>query len=259
MKWCVLLFLVVPFFALGVPLIIPIDFPEDESLFQSFGTRSANIQIANLTVNNAAPYVLVLKGWVFLPAKGRKLSEAELKISGDDFVYTKKILVERKGSYFEVSPQLLILPGSVDRIELFGVEIEMVELVGVSLPYEIVNLPHGVKEAGIFAGVYSKGVFQLTDKPSGALYLVISAGERSTGGYSLEVKKLKRFGEKIVVEATLTTPSKGAFVTQVITFPSIVIRVMDLQPGKYELELILTTSDNGILTKNYFQRTIRLE
>ncbi|MBA4492912.1 protease complex subunit PrcB family protein [Paenactinomyces guangxiensis] len=56
-------------------------------------------------------------------------------------------------------------------------------------------------------------------------YIMIGLGERNTGGYSIQVKKVIRKGRNVTVYAEETTPPKGGFVTQAITNPFTIISV----------------------------------
>ncbi|TCS95017.1 protease complex subunit PrcB family protein [Hazenella coriacea] len=56
-------------------------------------------------------------------------------------------------------------------------------------------------------------------------FIVIALGERRTGGYSIDVEKVIQKGSKLTVSAKEEAPPKGSFVTQAITYPSIVVVV----------------------------------
>ncbi|MDA8354002.1 MAG: protease complex subunit PrcB family protein [Firmicutes bacterium] len=54
-------------------------------------------------------------------------------------------------------------------------------------------------------------------------YLILSLGQRPTGGYAIQVEKVVRKGDTIQVIAEESPPPKGSFNTQVITQPTTVI------------------------------------
>jgi hypothetical protein len=45
-------------------------------------------------------------------------------------------------------------------------------------------------------------------------------GEQRTGGYAVQIAKIERNGDQIVVTATFTVPPADGFVKQVITSPA---------------------------------------
>lgn len=56
-------------------------------------------------------------------------------------------------------------------------------------------------------------------------YIVIALGQRNTGGYNIKVKKVLRSGSNVTVFAEEVQPPKDGFVTQVISYPFIIISV----------------------------------
>ncbi|MFZ5817685.1 MAG: protease complex subunit PrcB family protein [Bacillota bacterium] len=59
----------------------------------------------------------------------------------------------------------------------------------------------------------------------GALYLMVSGGQRNTGGYGVEILSVERQGDALLVTAHLRTPAPGAMVTQAITYPKAYAKV----------------------------------
>lgn len=53
----------------------------------------------------------------------------------------------------------------------------------------------------------------------------VFAGERRTGGYSVEVRGATLDGETLVLEGEVKGPPRGAIVTQAITYPYAVVAV----------------------------------
>lgn len=83
------------------------------------------------------------------------------------------------------------------------------------------KMPQEIKDA-IEKYKMQRGFFSY--KSDGALYVLITAGEKNTGGYDIKVKSVKCIEgtTKIVVEET--EPAKGAMVIMAITYPYTVIR-----------------------------------
>lgn len=76
---------------------------------------------------------------------------------------------------------------------------------------------------------------ELQSQPAGAYwvtendktYLVITAGEKPSAGYAIEVKEITSDGQRLQVIATLQEPRPGEAVAQVITYPMIVLSLPD--------------------------------
>lgn len=59
----------------------------------------------------------------------------------------------------------------------------------------------------------------------GTLYLMVSGGQRNSGGYSVEIRSVEVEGQTVRVSALLRTPGPGAIVTQAITYPKAFAKV----------------------------------
>lgn len=70
-----------------------------------------------------------------------------------------------------------------------------------------------VKEAG----------YDFLQKKDGQTILVVYAGEKNTGGYSIEVKKVEVYQEKIRILIKETSPKPGDFVTMAFTYPYTIV------------------------------------
>lgn len=58
------------------------------------------------------------------------------------------------------------------------------------------------------------------------MYVLISGGERPTGGYRVEVDKVvMETPDRAYVSAYVAAPGKGSMVTQVITYPYVLIQI----------------------------------
>lgn len=55
--------------------------------------------------------------------------------------------------------------------------------------------------------------------PAGEMAVVVFLGERRTGGYSVEIVRVRAENQKLVVEYRETTPAPGLMVTQALTSP----------------------------------------
>ncbi len=65
---------------------------------------------------------------------------------------------------------------------------------------------------------------KLTYVDNGYLYICVGYGEQSTSGYSIQVKELYLTENSIYMDTTLIGPKKDENVSQVLTYPYIVIK-----------------------------------
>jgi hypothetical protein len=62
-------------------------------------------------------------------------------------------------------------------------------------------------------------------KTDDALYVLLSAGEKSTGGYSIDNVAVSGSQDTILVTADLHVPAPGSPVTQAITYPNVLLKL----------------------------------
>ncbi|WP_326909765.1 stalk domain-containing protein [Sedimentibacter sp. MB31-C6] len=68
-----------------------------------------------------------------------------------------------------------------------------------------------------------KGIYSLIDGDS--IYVLVSAGEKPTGGYGLTVDSITEVTKGTAyIHATLTSPAEGSMVTQVLTYPNTLVK-----------------------------------
>lgn len=69
----------------------------------------------------------------------------------------------------------------------------------------------------------TKGIYSLID--GDYIYVLVSAGEKPTGGYSLEVDSITEVTPGTAyIHATLNSPKEGSMVTQILTYPSVMVK-----------------------------------
>jgi len=76
---------------------------------------------------------------------------------------------------------------------------------------------------------------ELQSRPAGAYwvtendktYLVVTAGEKPSAGYAIEIKEITYNGEQLQVIAQLKGPGPGDIVAEVLTYPMIVLSIPD--------------------------------
>jgi len=59
----------------------------------------------------------------------------------------------------------------------------------------------------------------------GATYVLLSAGEKPTGGYSIEVQNVTESAGRIQIHAKVNEPAAGMSVIQMITYPTVIIKL----------------------------------
>lgn len=60
------------------------------------------------------------------------------------------------------------------------------------------------------------------------MYIAIGYGEKPTGGYSIKIESVDQCGEVIIVKTELIEPSKEDVVSTAITYPSIILKIADM-------------------------------
>ncbi|GAA4710076.1 protease complex subunit PrcB family protein [Brevibacillus fulvus] len=93
--------------------------------------------------------------------------------------------------------------------------------------YEIVKGPYPAEVTEAMKQLRPSGGDRLV-RADGKFYLVISLGQRPTGGYSLQLQKMDQLanGEWQITVAE-QKPQPGMMTTQVITYPTLVIALPD--------------------------------
>jgi len=76
-----------------------------------------------------------------------------------------------------------------------------------------------------------KGFIYSIDDSSGYIYIAVMSGERSTGGYSIEVTGIEDNEGRTNVFVNELTPAKDMVVTQVITYPYTIVRAKGITPN----------------------------
>lgn len=58
----------------------------------------------------------------------------------------------------------------------------------------------------------------------GVTYVLITAGEKPTGGYQVQISDVNEVGGRIVVNWRLSSPAPGTMTTQALTYPYSIIK-----------------------------------
>jgi len=95
-----------------------------------------------------------------------------------------------------------------------------------TVSYEIID-PTALKGEAIvswYEESYWRGAVHSVNHTDGFEYVIISAGERPTGGYTVSIDKAQMEENTLVFYAALLPPPQGTAVTQAITYPHILLR-----------------------------------
>lgn len=82
----------------------------------------------------------------------------------------------------------------------------------------------------------TKGIYSLID--GDYIYVLVAAGERPTGGYSLDVDSITEVTPGTAyIHANLQTPAEGSMVTQALTYPTVMVKFEkgDIQNIQWDL------------------------
>lgn len=61
------------------------------------------------------------------------------------------------------------------------------------------------------------------------MFIAIGYGAMPTGGYSIKIESVEQCGDKIIVKTELIEPSKEEVVSTAISYPGIIIKVVDME------------------------------
>lgn len=118
---------------------------------------------------------------------------------------------------------LVFFGGAADGVNSAENTVEHTAQPANSESYEIVKAPYteAVKQA--LQANRQEGGYQLVQE-NGKTYVIISAGQRPTGGYQVDLTSItKDKNGKWTIHASVKKPGPGTMVTQVLTYPSMVI------------------------------------
>lgn len=85
-----------------------------------------------------------------------------------------------------------------------------------------------IKDNALLLNLYdinrkTQGIYSLMDE--NYIYVLVSAGEKPTGGYSLVIDSITQVVPKTAyIHATLNSPGEGSVVTQVLTYPIVMVK-----------------------------------
>lgn len=92
-----------------------------------------------------------------------------------------------------------------------------------SQTYEVIQAPYSDAIKQALRDLRSQGGYRVIHE-SGKSYIVISVGQRPTGGYQITIADVQKQADgSWLVQTVEKKPAPGMMVTQVLTYPAIVI------------------------------------
>lgn len=96
-----------------------------------------------------------------------------------------------------------------------------------SIEFHVVNM-ESIRDNALLLNLYDKnhmtrGIYSLMD--GNYIYVLVAAGEKPTGGYTIEVDSITEVTKGTAyIHATLNSPGERSIVTQVLTYPSAMVK-----------------------------------
>ena len=169
------------------------------------------------------------------PAENTGYDKAYVKIDGDTVVKIdgEAADMEKLAAGMEV---LIVFKGPVAEsypVQAYASEVKAKNSPGID--FETVN-----EEEECIQYIRMHRGFGLIREDDHYYYIFIGAGEKNTGGYSINVKTMVKSRDTILITVAETVPGKDDMVIQVITYPYQVIRI-----SKEQGRNIIVVSEDG--------------
>lgn len=153
-------------------------------------------------------------------------------LGGDDafaYVYYSGLMLGDGEKFYPARPLqrgdlAIVLQRVLERMPQMASSMEF-EGVAEPLPETVYTLVQENKE--------KEGLYTVSE--NGHRYLVVCAGEQSTGGYSVKVERVMETEKAIYVQVTKSAPRADMNVIQVLTYPYQVVKISDTQKEVYLL------------------------
>ncbi|NLX77233.1 MAG: protease complex subunit PrcB family protein [Clostridiaceae bacterium] len=204
------------------------DLAEDDELYLWVMENRNSEGIYHKTLNN--------KNYVLICAGEKPSGGYSVEITSVTLVYPGRVYITAEVT--EPSPDMFVTtvityPCRLIALEIDG-EITVDGIIGPSrgsdnaedIVYEIVSLGEIAADEELSAWVdrfrEMKGI-QVKEK-DGYIYTLIAAGQRNSGGYSVEIDRVVKEESSVYIYATVISPSPDMIVITAITWPYTVIR-----------------------------------
>lgn len=230
MKKLIFIFLIFNVIAFsGIVYVHSVSANIPQSLFEYTGNRSNMIYYLEL-FNDGKEKGYLITGWFFTPVK--PIEKTTILIEYDNFKFEYNVDNKISKIYSDIPLHLIICPAN-----------SKIKIGSIYLPYDdsnksnnatIENIPK-IQEMGIYTFSIENGNILIKDYffENEEIYVLINAGLRKTGGFSIEIKSYEIRGNEIVIDGEFLEPSKKDIVTQAFTFPSVQVKIGKLKTGNY--------------------------
>jgi len=121
-------------------------------------------------------------------------------------------------------------------------QIEYDILDNSDLPEKLANIVDTMKK--------EKGYINLREEDYN--FIVVSSGEKMTGGYLIEVNSVEHLEKSARIIVTETSPEEGSIVTEAITYPHIILRL------PMAIEEVIVVNEDGEEFKELFLEDIKI-
>jgi len=229
--------------AIGLKRILS-EFPREKWICS--GTRSYNLEVLPVTFTSEK-IVFIVRAWFFAP-KPTKFKTVVFKVYYDGKSVEYQPEVYRQGMYYRTEAVLFTVPSCGKIVVKLSADKAEAEITLTHEHFTIIELSYIiVQHINLKEGIYVRGspkpltelksINQLSEKlnENDHVYLIISRGFKSTGGYTLTVDNIKRKGNTFFIEVTYINPPPEAIVIQVITSPAAIIDLGVLGRGEYKV------------------------
>ncbi|MCD6105614.1 MAG: protease complex subunit PrcB family protein [Thermosipho sp. (in: Bacteria)] len=247
MKKFILIFIIFVFNMIafsGIVYVHSVSANIPQNLFEYTGSRSNMIYYLEL-FNDGEEKGYLVSGWFFTPVK--PIEKTKILIEYDNFKFEYNIDNKISKIYSDIPLHLIICPSNSE-IKIGEIYLPNNDNEKRNTKDVIKNIPK-IQEMGIFTFTIENGEVLLKNlfDQNEEIYILINAGIRKTGGFSIDIKSYEIKNSQIVIEGELKEPSKNEIVTQAFTFPSIQIKIGKLKPGNYVIKANI--KNLGIFTK----------
>ncbi|WP_051569359.1 protease complex subunit PrcB family protein [Alkaliphilus transvaalensis] len=165
-------------------------------------------------------YSLIVDG-VYNLKNNKTYVEAILQTPAPDEIVTQALTY----------PTSLILVDSKEVVSTLDFNIFEVENVGIieeEIPYPFTMVqPNSLTDQAAskwYSEHYQKeGIHYL--KENNMIYILVAAGERTTGGYTVEINGIYHQDTSLYVDANVISPDPDMMVTQEITYPNVLLKL----------------------------------
>lgn len=124
------------------------------------------------------------------------------------------------------------------------------DVIAVEKPVEFETVTKKAIESNelltnLYKNHMNKGIYSLMD--GDYIYVLVSAGEKLTGGYSMEVDSITEVAPRTAyIHAVLSSPSAESYVTQALTYPCVMVKFSkgDIQNIQWDLSGDIQPDEN---------------